>query len=163
MNDIFTIATNLATQDSRMTSNPVFVVQQKVRQFPGDPDADDPYYWVDGDWNEVDDETAKELDAADEWNHDTGHHPTGIIIDDYSKVYYRDVYRFVQPFFTEAGAKRYIEINGHNLREPRIYVESGWRNEEWETIRGWLLALSAVQDKRSMAQVIEEAKAKETP
>jgi hypothetical protein len=162
MNDIFTIAANLATQDGRMTHLPMFVVQQKERQFPGDPDADDPYYWVDDDWNEVDEEKAKELDAADEWNHDTGNHPTGIILDDYTKVYYRDVYRFVQPFFTEAGAKRYIEINGHNLREPRIYVESGYRNEEWETVRELLFAIGAVQDKRTLAQVIEEAKVKET-
>mgnify|MGYP001579768353 CR=1 FL=1 len=143
MSDIFTIAANLAVQDSRMTSNPVFAVQQKERQFPGDPDADDPYYWVDDDWDEVGEEIAKLLDEADEmgWSKIVDSDERAREVDDYSKVYYRDVYRFVQPFFTEAGAKRYIEINGHNLREPRIYVESGYRNEEWETVRGYLLAI----------------------
>lgn len=27
---------------------------------------------------------------------------------------------------------------GHNLKEPRIYVESGYRNKEWETMREFL-------------------------
>lgn len=137
MSDIFTIAANLRTQDPRMTSNPIFVVQQKRRIY--NLEESDTYIWIDTrDGEEVDEETAVHLEAADSWNRDPNTHPTGIIIDDYRKSYYRDEYVFVQPFFTEAGAKRYIEINGHNLREPRIYVEGGWRNEEWETVREFL-------------------------
>lgn len=51
----------------------------------------------------------------------------------------------MQPFFTRAGAEHYLEINGHNLRGPeplRIFVESAYRNAEWQAIRALLLALA---------------------
>ena len=115
----------------------------------------DAYIWISLDTcEEVDEEKAAELDEAD--HHD--HHHDGSTTKGYRKSYYRDDYVFVQPFFTEAGAKRYIEINGHNLREPRIYVESGWRNEEWEMIRELLLAIGKVGDRRTFADVIRQAK-----
>jgi hypothetical protein len=138
MNDIPTIAANLATQDGRMTSFPIFLVQQK-RRIHGLEESDE-YIWVSLDTcEEVDEEKAAELEDAD--YHD--HHRDGYGTEGYRKSYYRDEYVFVQPFFTEVGAQRYIDINGHNLREPRIYVESGYRNEEWETIRAHLMGLEA--------------------
>ena len=53
-----------------------------------------------------------------------------------------DFWETVQPFFTEAGAKAYLEENGHNLRhyeDVRIYVESAFRNEEWQFVRALLM------------------------
>lgn len=130
-----TMAQNLAIEDSRATADPIYVVQQKVRQFPGDENSD-PHYWVDGDWEEVDEVCAKSLDEYEEdFNSDA--------TKGYTKVYYRDVYQFVQPFFTEQGANEYIRINGHNLREPRIYVDSAYRNAEWQAIREFLRSYSA--------------------
>jgi hypothetical protein len=61
----------------------------------------------------------------------------------------------VQPFFTEAGAQRFLDINGHNLaggrgfihakKPPRIYAEGSFRNEEWRAVRAALLALAALE------------------
>jgi hypothetical protein len=45
------------------------------------------------------------------------------------------VYVNIQPFFTEKAAQEYINANRHNLVEPRIYVESGYRNYEWQAVR----------------------------
>lgn len=53
----------------------------------------------------------------------------------YTEVGYRDIWVNVQPFFTRVGAEAYLEINGHNLKEPRIYVESAFRNAEWQAMR----------------------------
>ncbi len=30
---------------------------------------------------------------------------------------------------------RYIDLDGHNLTDPRIYVASAHRNHEWQTVR----------------------------
>jgi len=137
MSDIPTIATNLRTQDGRMTSNPIFVVQQKRRICGLSEYYSDDYVWVNNDSEEVDEEKAAELEEAD----DRDTFQDGFTTKGYRKVYYRDEYVFVQPFFTEQGAKDYLAINGHNLREPRIYVESGYRNEEWEMIRAHFVGL----------------------
>jgi hypothetical protein len=132
MNDIPTIAANLRTQDNRITASPVFVVQQKRRVYG--LEESDTYIWVDNrTGEEVDEEKATDIEVAVD---EIGEDPSC-----YRRSYYRDEWVFCQPFFTEAGAQRYIDINGHNLREPRIYVEGGYRNEEWETIRAHLMGL----------------------
>lgn len=132
---IATIAENLRTQDNRITDNPIFMVQVKVKEL-GDPDNGDPHYWLDRSCDRVDEEKSAELDDAEYQDH----HKDGSTTKGYHKVYYREVYQNHQPFFTEAGANEYIRINGHNLREPRVYVEGGWRNEEWRLIREHLMA-----------------------
>lgn len=133
MNDLPTIAHNLRTQDNRITANPIFLVQQKQRVCG--LEESDTYVWVDESSEKVDEEKAAELEEADLYDH----HRDGSTTKGYRKVYYRDEYVFVQPFFTEHGAQEYIRMNGHNLREPRIYVESGYRNHEWEMVREHLM------------------------
>ena len=91
MNTLSTIAENLHMQDNRITSDPVFWVEENIYIHCG---------------------------AAGTWRYIPKH-----------------------PFFTEQGAKDYIKINGHNLREPRIYVESGHRNYEWREVRAHLMSL----------------------
>lgn len=122
----------LATQDNRATANPIFAVQQRVRDWGFDGDGySDAYVWVNDDDHEdgADEAKAAELDRLDDEMEDTG---------SWRKVYYRDRWEFVQPFLTEAGAEAYIALNGHNLTDPRIYVYSGYRNAEWKALRDWL-------------------------
>ncbi len=52
-------------------------------------------------------------------------------------------WEFVMPFFTELAADRYIAGNKHRLGEARVFVESGYRNPEWEAIRLFLASLPA--------------------
>lgn len=49
----------------------------------------------------------------------------------------------VQPFFTRAGAERYIEENRRNLHDPYVHVGTAYRNMEWNAIRDMLLARGA--------------------
>lgn len=44
--------------------------------------------------------------------------------------------------FTQAAADEYIRVNRHNLREPYVYVESGYNNPEWKRLREFLLTLA---------------------
>lgn len=133
--EIAQLIENLKTQDSRMTNLPIFFVQVKNRVWGVEELASTGYVWVDEDWEEVEDE--KLIQNLEEGNPD--YHQ---IYESYNQSYYRDEWINKQPFFTEAAAKEYIRINGHNLCEPRIYVESGYRNAEWELIRQYFLNLT---------------------
>ena len=88
---------------------------------------------------------------------------------DYYRLYYRDRWQHVMPFFTERAANRYIEENKHNLagrtgnpEHVRVYVESGYRNKEWEAIRELLMALETVPGPTNpdLARHLEEAEAR---
>ncbi len=52
----------------------------------------------------------------------------------------RSHYETVMVCFTEGGAQEYLRQDGHNLREPRIYVESFNRCPEMIAIRDVLIA-----------------------
>jgi hypothetical protein len=150
---LLAIAENLRTQDNRITANPIFLVQKKVRTYGFDPDYDDTgefTVWRHQDGAEADAEEAARLDALD----DAG----GELPEEWSRTSFQDSWETVQPFFTEDGAKEYLRINGHNVHgETRIYVESGWRNAEWETIRELLLSLGANATPQTGAPVAEQS------
>lgn len=124
------IARNILNQDNRMTSNPIFVVQQK-RIIYGLDDGDEAI-WVDDDFDEVLGEERIELETR------YGNGDIGERHGDYTRVYVQVFWDHVTSCFTEQGAKDYIAANGYNLKEPRIYVETGYRNEEWQIIREFL-------------------------
>lgn len=132
------IAEQLRTQDNLATAEPIFYVKDKERVYGMDPDGDEAkraWVLIEDATVEADEVLSKELD---EWYRSIawGHHGSD---KGYSKtwrpLYYveRDV--VVQPFFTRAGAERYIEENKHNLRRPFIYVDAAVRNSEWQEAR----------------------------
>lgn len=134
MADLKTISENLKTQDNRCTADPIFVVQGRRRVYGFDTQYSEDIAWYDDDGCAASDEEAKGLEEAYD---STGDEPEGWI-----RTAYKDFWENIQPFFTEAGAKRYLEVNGHNLRrfeEVRIYVDSAWRNEEWQFVREMLM------------------------
>jgi hypothetical protein len=129
------IGERLRVQDDRSTANPIFVVQKKLRIYGMDPDYatnDDDIVWVHCDGPEADADERAELERKfDE---------TGDVPEEWHRTGFLDTWEFVSAFFTEAAAQRYIDENKHNLKEPRVYVESGYRNKEWEVARGLLTA-----------------------
>ncbi len=138
------IAANLASQDSRVTNNPVFLVQKKVRQTGLDLNYCDDYVWLDcyNDHGEVTD--FKQIQLLDELEQK---YPLTkdeeAELNDYLKTGYTDRWETIQPFFTEVEADRYIAANKHRHDgELRTYVEWGGRNPEWMAIRNCLLSLN---------------------
>jgi len=119
----------LQEQDNRLTSLPIFMVQRHRRTYGFDPQyTEDCVAWLHSDEAvEVTDEDFERLEAK--WD-ESGEEPDG-----YTRTAYADTWENVMPFFTEKAAQRYIDENGHNLSSPRIFVESGYRNHEWEAIR----------------------------
>lgn len=117
-----------------ITAHPIFMVQERRRIWGMHPDHADSVVWIDDEGCEVNLEAlaceCDELAGLDSWEREDWAKDRG-----YSKSGYRDEWVHRQPFFTRAGAEEYIRINGHNLESPRIWVESAYRNVEWQEVR----------------------------
>ena len=103
------------------------------------------YDWVSSDDQEVAwEELAKELDEKIDKGEDTA---------PWRPCWYVDEWQFVTACFTEQGCKDYIRLNGHNLTDPRIYVESGYRNYEWERLREFLMKIDELDMNLARAEL----------
>ena len=128
------IRERLRTQgDWHVTSHPMYLVQQKRRDYGYDPDLSDwaNIVWIDEEGEEADEEQHKHLE--------TRYRSQLYVSDNWTRTSYQDRWEYVQVFFTEAAAREYIERNKHNLNEPRVYVDSGYRNPEWQAVRDFLM------------------------
>lgn len=121
-------------QDNRATAHPIFLVQQKRRIYGLDLEYTDNFVWIydDGEYETAEElaELLIEVEMTEEEAYESGF---------LTKTGYVDEWVFVQPFFSEKGAQKYIDENAHNLNEPRIYVDSAYRNDEWQAVRAVLL------------------------
>lgn len=126
----------LKTQDNRITSDPIFLVQEKERIYGIDTDFldDDKIIWYHCDGVEADEDEKASLDDLEE---------SGKDIDDcWDKVGYIEKYRTIQTFFTEKAAQNFIDRNKHRYEgKLSIYVESLYRNPEMRLIRDFILSL----------------------
>jgi len=129
--EIGEISKQVIGQDNLATSNPIFIVQQKRRIGGMDPQYTDDFYWVDFGGEVVDEE---ELKYIEEILEKAGPYAEPEV-PNYYKVYCTEIWEFVTACFTRHGCEEYIKANGHNLNEPRIYVDTGYRNREWEVMR----------------------------
>lgn len=128
-------AKDIVNQDNRCTAEPIYLVQQKKRLYGVDPDIvdDSEIVWLDGenDCCEVEGEERTRLEEL--------YQETFTVPAKYHRTGYVDQWEFVQPFFTEVAAEAYIAANSHRMNETRIYVDSGYRNYEWQAVRAMLL------------------------
>lgn len=122
----------IRTQDNLATSDPMFLVQERVRIYGVGMNYTDSYEWVNDDGNVADEEYGKSLERRQE---------EGIGGEDpWTKTGYIDRWEFVTACFTRQGCERYIALNGHNLNTPRIYVASAYRNKEFIAVRKILMS-----------------------
>lgn len=133
------ITHNLRTQDNHITDNPIFVVEQKRRITGFAVGYTDDFTWIDPDGEEVSETNRVKLERY--YDRTLNYETKG-----YSRTGYRDVWVFVTACLTEQGCKDYLRLNGHNLGETRIYVYSGYRNEEWRAVREHLVAMGTSDD-----------------
>ena len=120
------LAVRLQQSDNRCTATPIFLVEKKERFYGVDMDYADKTAWLHIDGDEVTDEAEIErLESLEDSD------------PDYYKVGYLDRWVYVQPFLSEQGARDYIAANKHRYEpdELRVYVDSGYRNYEWQALR----------------------------
>lgn len=131
------IGAALRSQDNAATAHPIFLVQQRHRLYGMSADYTEAFEWV-----HCEGPVADEIEAAqleDEYQNSL-QEP-----DCWSRLHYYDSWEFVQPFLTRTEAEKYITSNRHNLKDPRVYVDSGYRNDEWQLVRALLMALGPAQ------------------
>lgn len=132
---------SILTQDSLCTSDPVYVVYQK-RQIVVPRGHSDNYTLL----NIRDCETEM---SPEEFQDLCIRQNRGEEVFDsfdnkfneyhWEEEYYQEIDKFCVACFTRRGAEDYISANWHNLCKPYIFVESGYRNQEWISIRTALI------------------------
>lgn len=138
------LASNIKTQDNACTQHPLYCVYQK-RTIVIDEDRYGGIYvqevWIDtDDYQEVEsDELNSALSVIAEGNSEVT-----VIVDDceykYEKKTVGLIPVFVTACFTRAGAESYLAADGHNLKQPYIYVHSLCRNDEMIGLREHLIS-----------------------
>ena len=140
------IAQAIATQDNAITADPVFVVQRKVRDYGYDTDYSDDLVWLNEDGNEIG--SVEEWDEVQAEYAETEVEPAG-----YTRTAYKDRWEFVQPFLTRAAAEEFVESMKYH-GEHRVYVDSGYRNPEWQWLR--TLPAYAAELERQVATLLQQ-------
>jgi hypothetical protein len=143
MLDLTGIRERLQTQNGRMTANPIFVVQEEEKIYGMAEGYSDAGEWMDREGATY--ATRQDFEMAGKAYREMYGEEESIERFDSKISYVRYIrrWKFVQPFLTEAAANAYIKQNSHHLTNPRVYVESGYRNYEWEGIRKYFMAESA--------------------
>ena len=157
---------NILTQNHLMTSDPIYTVYSKQEVcVDGDTDYDKIIYVKESD--DYPELTFSEFEELEErYNEATDYRSISIdnngeqIIpempkdpcsgedfdpDEWEKRYIKFVDKFEQSFFIRQNAENYLRNNSHNLREAFCYVESAYRNPEWQQIRELLLSLARAE------------------
>lgn len=132
-----TMGANIRTQYNAGTADPMFVVFQKKMVAGLESGYEDFWLWVsndDGDYEEADAETAVVLKRL----HDEGG-PLVIGARTYKRTGCRWIDIFCAAFLTQKGAEDYLACNGHNLKQPFIYVHGMYRNAEMIAVRNFFL------------------------
>ena len=61
--------------------------------------------------------------------------------DGWDRYAMKEIDVFVTGCFTEQGCKEYINKNGHNLNKPFIYAFGSYRNDEYQTVRKFIMQM----------------------
>ena len=115
--DLRDISERLRTQDNRITADPMFCVQEKIRDYGYHADYADGHIFAGPEGEEYDSRVPGSR-----------------------KVYYKDRWESIRAFFTEKAANDYIRSMRHRHGEMRTYVEAYLRCHEMLRIRAWLMA-----------------------
>ena len=138
MRSIQQIGYDVLTQDNRATSYPIFIVEERTKIYMVDEEVADGHDWLNVDIEEeADAVTAKKLDKLEE---------RGLENPEWRKVFYIYKWNFVTACLTENGCKAFIQQDAHNHGELRIYAASGYKNEEWQSIRNFVMSQAYVKE-----------------
>ncbi|MHC9213731.1 hypothetical protein [Serratia marcescens] len=124
------------TQDNRITDQPFFAVMTK-REIVASEDHDcDRICWVEnqsGDYVEATETQHRRLEAIYQAKYE--------VRDGWDRYAMTEIDVFVTGCFTEQGCKDYINKNGHNLNKPFIYAFGSYRNDEYQTVRKFIMQM----------------------
>jgi len=122
----------LRTQDNCCTAHPIFMVQERRRQYGLDLDYCERrcFLYSDDSDIEVNEESDPVRFAAFRDGRFGDDDPEA-----WTETGYVDNWHNIQPFLTRAAAQEYIDTQHHRHRPLQIYVDSAYRNPEWQLLR----------------------------
>lgn len=134
--ELIAIGELIRTQNNRITDQPFFAVMTK-REIIGSEDHDcDRICWVEnqsGDYVEATETQYRRLEAIYQAKYE--------VRDGWYRHAMKEIDVFVTGCFTEQGCKDYINKNGHNLNKPFIYAFGSYRNDEYQTVRKFIMQM----------------------
>ena len=126
----------IRNQDNRITDQPFFAVMTK-REIVGSEDHDcDRICWVEnqsGDYVEATETQYRRLEAIYQAKYE--------VRDGWDRHAMKEIDVFETGCFTEQGCKDYINKNGHTLNKPFIYAFGSYRNDEYQTVRKFIMQM----------------------
>lgn len=136
------ISNHLHIQDNRGTASPAFCVQVLERIGPIMLDHGSDLFFYDHEQCE-----AYYHDGHDreQWQELKRLHDQDELPAEFTAACYIEKWITVQTCFTEEGCKRYLALDGHNLRQyhgVRIYADTFHRNVEMLAIRNHLMGIT---------------------
>ena len=141
---LMNLSKELKTQDNRITADPIFCVYQKKFVYVPEGCGNHIDWFFDGHIQTKED--IKEI--IEEYKTEN---INSILNDEeileelnYRKCDYNieDVVVNGQYYFSEKAAQDHIDRNSYHYSKPFTYVESAWRNNEWNLIREIILNLT---------------------
>lgn len=134
--ELIAIGELIRTQNNRITDQPFFAVMTK-REIIGSEDHDcDRICWVEnqsGDYAEATETQYRRLEDIYQAKYE--------VRDGWYRHAMKEIDVFVTGCFTEQGCKDYINKNGHNLNKPFIYAFGSYRNDEYQTVRKFIMQM----------------------
>jgi len=139
---LINLSKELHSQNSRITVDPIFCVYQLERFY--NEDGEHECYTCDGE--EIDAEFVRESIVQYRKDNAGIHSSDDWVIKElcYRKLCYdfKEVPVSGQYYFSEKAAQRHIDQNSYHYNKPFVYIESAWRNYEWQKIREIILNLT---------------------
>ena len=136
LSELQKIADRMKGQDNRATSHPVFQVRETRRIYGIDPTWGQPVVWTyEGDEYDDSSDDADYLEAVKHYEE------TREELEGWTRTSYIDIEVVVHSFFSAKAAEDYVTRFHYNYKNPYVYVETGYRNDEWQAIRNVLLGL----------------------
>lgn len=149
--DLATLRKELQTQDNAITREPLFCVFEKERIWGMESDYSEDFEWINHNDDEPQSYTTEDLKEETGLSTKEEFEEAG-----WEKIYYVERDKFTNAHLTRKSAEHHIEINGHNLHAPFVYVTSMHRCPEMIALRKALLEGSLyAHDNEPWSQDIE--------
>jgi hypothetical protein len=132
------LVNNLKTQYNRATADPIYCVQERIKEPRPDEYSSDGTFYVErvsGDCDQYDSLIEMYRNLLENG------HTKDEIRGEYDVINYTEEWHTVQACFTEQGAQWFINRKKHDYKKLQIYAESLYHNYEMRTLRNILLKL----------------------
>lgn len=141
---LMNLSKEIKTQDNRATRAPYFFLVQEDEEIAVPDGCGDEVWIMDGEiclrteqdikeavfeyreWDLDDENNQKEYEELDSFDIDE------ILKKNYWKADVSIKHKYSNCFFTEKASREHIEVNRHNLTNPKTYLDHAFRNKEMD-------------------------------